>query len=130
MFNPIRGSSALHLQHLEVLLAWGVASAAFALLAFRWEPGVRGPRRPRSQQRAAFALSRVRELFEQADARTPRTQTEGHRPNEGPDEARAPAEHARVEPGLVEVIEGPAPSEDSSLPIEGANPGATTPPSR
>lgn len=122
MFNPIRGNSALDLQHLGVMLAWGVASAAFALLAFRWEPGVRGPRRlSRAQPRAAFAVSRVRELFERTGERTRRAQPgEGRRSLAPPDDAGAPADGTRVEPGLVEVIEGPAPSEDSSLPGDSA----------
>lgn len=53
MFNPIRGTSAPHWGHIEVLIAWGVVSAAFALLTFRWEPGATGSRRRWSQSRAA-----------------------------------------------------------------------------
>lgn len=50
LFNPVMGSSAVSWGHLAVLAAWGLVAAAFALLAFRWQPGgtrgERGSRRP------------------------------------------------------------------------------------
>ena len=75
LFNPTRGT-ALHWQHLEVLLIWGVVASAFALLTFRWEPGSPGARRRASQSRAAFALSRVRGMFERAAERPPRVSSD------------------------------------------------------
>jgi ABC-2 type transport system permease protein len=75
LFNPTRGA-VLHLQHLEVLLIWGVVASAFALLTFRWEPGSPGARRRASQPRAAFAVSRVRGMFERAVERPPRVSSD------------------------------------------------------
>ncbi len=76
LFNPTRGGATLHWQHLEVLVIWGVVAAAFALFTFRWEPGSPGPRRRASQPRAAFAVSRVRGMFERAAERPPRVSSD------------------------------------------------------
>lgn len=63
-FNPVRGSSALQLHSIAVLGIWGIAATVFALLTFRWQPaGSSGRRRPTAA--AAFAVDRVRALFDQ-----------------------------------------------------------------
>ncbi|MGA2453181.1 MAG: ABC transporter permease [Solirubrobacteraceae bacterium] len=76
LFNPIQGGSALHWQHLEVLLIWGVVAATFALFTFRWEPGSPGSGRRGSQPRAAFAVNRVRGMFERAAERPARVRSD------------------------------------------------------
>ena len=116
LFNPIRGSSALHWQHLEVLVIWGIASATFALFTFRWEPGARGLRRRGSQPRAGFAVNRVRGMFERAAERPAQVQPAARRRPAGRDASRARADQAGIRPTAIEVIEGPAPGEDSSVP--------------
>ena len=64
-FNPVAGSTALPWAHLGVLAAWGFGATAFALVAFRWEPGVGPQRRRGPQPPAAFAVDRVRALLEE-----------------------------------------------------------------
>jgi len=76
LFNPAQGASALNWQHLEVLVIWGVVAAAFALFTFRWEPGSPGSRRRASQLRAAFAVNRVRGMFERAAERPARVRSD------------------------------------------------------
>jgi len=111
--NPITGSSTLHWQHIEILIAWGVASAMFALAAFRWEPSANARHSRRWQPSAAFAVGRVRDVLEQAGTRGAQDQ-----PGHGRPVVRRPA--SRIEaPGaetVVEQIVGPAPAEDSSVP--------------
>lgn len=74
-FNPVTGSSALQLGHLELLLVWGVAASAFALLAFRWEPsGGHGGERG-GPGGGSFGIERAHALItgrgEQASAKRP-----------------------------------------------------------
>jgi len=116
LFNPVTGSTALHLGHLAVLAAWGVAAAAFALLAFRWEPGGQRRRDRGSRRPAAFAAESVRGLLE---ARGSVRQQPGRRAAIG---ARVPrrSSHRTNGPAAAEWIEGPAPAEDSSVPPESA----------
>ena len=57
-FNPVIGSPSLNWHHLEIIIAWGVAAAAFALIAFRWEPGRPDRRRGMAQAIGAFATRR------------------------------------------------------------------------
>ncbi|MGZ6588152.1 MAG: ABC transporter permease [Solirubrobacteraceae bacterium] len=130
-FNPVTGSSAVHWEHLAVLAAWGVGAAAFALVAFRWEPTVPRQRRSGSQRAAAFAVDRVRALLEDRITRAapppPEARREASRSRPACDNA---AEHRAIEPAPIERIEGPAPSEDSSVPpdppaLESASPGAS-----
>jgi len=126
-FNPITGRATLHWQHLEVLIAWGIVSAAFALVAFRWEPGARGRRRRGSQATAAFAVDRVRGLLAQAGARAAQGQPGDRRPASPLRAPHAAADHAGIEPSVIETIEGPAPAEDSSVPADGQlRPGEST----
>jgi ABC-type multidrug transport system permease subunit len=118
-FNPVTGSSALQLHSVEVLAAWGVAATVFALLTFRWEPAVSGRHR-RPEASAAFAVDRVRALFEQIGARPAQAQ-----PRERRSAGRQRAPHTKVdcgtvEPTVTEVIEGPAPDEDSNVPADPA----------
>lgn len=62
-FNPVRGSGALPVGHLELLLVWGVAAGAFALLTFRWEPsGGRGGERS-GPGSGSFGIERARALI-------------------------------------------------------------------
>jgi ABC-2 type transport system permease protein len=116
-FNPATGSGAIHPAHLEVMAMWGLAAAAIALLAFRWEPGGghsddRGARRS-----ATFASERVRGLLEAHGRRPLRPQ-----PVRKPSAQRTPAQsqmgRRAGEPEPIEWIEGPAPAEDSSVPPE------------
>lgn len=80
-FNPVTGNHALQAGHLELMALWGVAAGAFALLAFRWEPGSgRSPGEGRAA-RTAFALDRARALFVE-------------RPTPRPAHPRPPAEDA------------------------------------
>jgi ABC-2 type transport system permease protein len=118
-FNPVTGSSTLHWDHLEVLIAWGIASAAFALVAFRWEPGAGGRRRGGPQTTAAFAVDRLRGMLEQG-ARTTGARSPEPRLLAPQHARRAAAARAGIEPTVVERIEGPAPAEDSSVPVDGA----------
>jgi len=129
-FNPITGSSTLHWRHLEVLIGWGIVSAAFALVAFRWEPGLSGRRGRGSQATAAFAVDRVRGLLEQAGARTARDHPEERRPVPGQRPSHTAADHPGIGPTVIERIEGPAPAEDSSVPADPPAPSAAPSPSR
>src|ERR1035437_727192 len=114
-FNPITGSRALHQGHLELLAAWGLAAAAFALLAFRWEPDGKHRRRSGSRRSAVFATDRVRGLLEARGRRSARPQ-----PVERSVAGRPPPLHTgrggAPAPASIERIEGPGPSEDSSVP--------------
>ena len=62
-FNPVAGSSAVHWGHLAVLMVWGVAAAAFALLFFRWEPDGRHRRERRSRRSRAVAAEHVHRIL-------------------------------------------------------------------
>ncbi len=67
LFNPVTGGAALHGGHLELMVAWGAAAAAFALVAFRWEPARGRPRRTAGRQvrpEPMATVDRLRELFE------------------------------------------------------------------
>jgi ABC-2 type transport system permease protein len=114
-FNPITGSRAIHPAHLELIAVWGVAAAAFALLAFRWEPGGTHPAGHGSRRSATFATERVRGLLEGPGRRPPRREPATKTA------ARRTAVQPRPSPGAdeqepIEWIEGPAPAEDSSIP--------------
>jgi hypothetical protein len=117
-FNPVTGSAALNWHHIEIIIAWGIAAAAFALIAFRWEPGSRGHRHGRAQAAAGFATGRVRGLLDRSAQATqikPRPL-----PQAAPRQARpAAAATPAAKPTDVEQIEGPAPAEDSSVPADG-----------
>lgn len=81
LFNPVTGSVAIDWSHLAVLGAWGVIAGAFALVAFRWEPGgqSRGGRAaPRGS--ATFGVDRARELLEARVGEGPRPQKPRPRP--------------------------------------------------
>jgi ABC-2 type transport system permease protein len=114
-FNPITGSRAVHLGDLGVLAAWGLGAAAFALLAFRWEPGGRRPHERGSRRPPTFAVDRVRELLLPRGRRTVRPQPAGERPVAARPMPRRRSEGA-VKQAPIESIEGPAPAEDSSVP--------------
>lgn len=123
-FNPVHGSHALQAGHLELLAVWGVAAAAFALVAFRWEPGGGGGRREAGAPRAAFALERARSLFVERASQPP-SALEGRAlprpvPEAGRREGPVPGHQPAVTATEVERIEGPAPAEDSSVPVEPA----------
>jgi len=123
-FNPATGSGAIHDAHLEVMAVWGVAAAAFALLAFRWEPGGAHREGRGARGSATFASERVRGLFEARGRRAMRPQQTGQPPVERT--AVQPSKgQSGGEPEPIEWIEGPAPAEDSSVPSE---PLATPPP--
>jgi ABC-2 type transport system permease protein len=112
-FNPVTGGTAVHWGHLELLGAWGLAAAAFALLLFRWEPDGRHRHKRGSRRSATVAVDHVRGLLAERHPRRPsppppRPQS---RPAPGVTGGRA------TEPQLTEErIEGPAPAEDSSVP--------------
>ncbi len=119
-FNPVTGNASVHWGHLAVLAGWGLAATAFALLTFRWEPGGRGRERA-GRRSATFALGRMHAIFE--------TRGESRRPAAGDERgkaasartaaARPRARTTSARPTLAEeVIEGPAPCEDSSVPPE------------
>jgi hypothetical protein len=63
LFNPITGGRALSAGHLVVMAAWHLAAAAFALLAFRWEPTESRARGRHQQGSGAFAPERMRGLL-------------------------------------------------------------------
>lgn len=64
-FNPITGTAAIHVAHLELIALWGVAAAAFALLRFRWEPSRGGGRRRgRSRRSTGAPAASVHDLLE------------------------------------------------------------------
>ena len=126
-FNPITGSRAIQPAHLELMVLWGAAAAAFALLAFRWdrrEPGGRHRRDRGSRRSAVFAADRVRGLLEARGARQGQPKP-ADRPNVTAPMAARRNRRQAVEPAPTEWIEGPAPPEDSSVPPET---GATLPP--
>jgi ABC-2 type transport system permease protein len=123
-FNPITGSRGLHPAHLMLLAAWGVAAAAFALFAFRWEPDERHRGERGSRRSAAFATDRVRGLLEARSRRAVSPRPTEQRSAAEPRLPRRPLLGA-VEPAPPEWIEGPAPAEDSSVPRETV---ATSPP--
>jgi len=124
-FNPVRGSSALQLHHVEILAAWGVVATVFALLTFRWEPAVSGRHRRGPQVSAAFAVDRVRALFEQIGTRPAGAQPRERRSVERQRAPHTAVEHGAVEPAVAEVIEGPAPDGDSSVPADPAETRST-----
>ena len=124
VFNPVTGSRAIHPAHLELMVVWGVAAAAFALLAFRWEPDGRHRRERGSRRSATFAADRVRGLLEARGAPQGRPKP-ADRPNVTAPMAARRNRRQAVEPAPTEWIEGPAPAEDSSVPPET---GATLPP--
>ena len=114
-FNPVTGSTAVHWGHLELLAIWGVAAAAFALLLFRWEPDGRHRHERRMHRSRPFTSEQVRDVLV---ARGPR-----RRPPAPPQRRPRPTQPRAVDgsEGLgsqltEERIEGPAPSEDSSVP--------------
>ena len=115
-FNPITGSRAIHLGDLAMLAAWGLAAAAFALLAFRWEPdGHRHHRGSGSRRPPTFAADRMRDLLKARDHRVVSPQRAGARLMR----PRRPSQRTGVGPANeapAERIEGPAPAEDSSVP--------------
>jgi ABC-2 type transport system permease protein len=123
-FNPITGSGAIHPAHLELIAVWGVGAAAFALFAFRWEPGRTHSADRGSRQSATFATERVRGLLERPGRRPPRrepaTKPAARRTAVGP-----PPSPKAGEQEPIERIEGPAPADDSSVPPD---PLATPPP--
>ncbi|HUJ35226.1 MAG TPA: ABC transporter permease [Solirubrobacteraceae bacterium] len=116
-FNPVTGSGAIHPAHLEVMLVWGAAAAAFALLAFRWEPGGAHREGRGARGSATFASERVRGLLEAHGRRVIRPQPTGQPPVKRT-AAQAPMGRGAGEPEPIEWIEGPAPAEDSSVPSE------------
>ena len=59
MFNPVASSTGPGWRHLGVLAAWGVVAAAFALVAFRWEPGGKSRGESASRHPGTFASSNV-----------------------------------------------------------------------
>jgi hypothetical protein len=126
-FNPITGTRAIHPAHLELIALWGLAAAAFALLAFRFEPDGRHRRDHGSHRPPVFAANRVRELLEPRGRREPRPQREerARLPR-----ASTPRRAARdTVDAQTEWIEGPAPAEDSSVPPDatGAAPESPAP---
>jgi ABC-2 type transport system permease protein len=116
-FNPVTGSGTIHPAHLEVMVVWGVAAAAFALLAFRWEPGGAHREGRGARGSATFASEGVRGLLEARGRRVIRPQPPGQRPVKRT-AAPAPRGRSAGEPEPIERIEGPAPAEDSSVPPE------------
>jgi hypothetical protein len=139
-FNPISGTRAIHPGHLELIALWGLVAAAFALLAFRWEPGGRERGGGGLREPAMAAAGRLRRLLEPRhlpealrrrddQPRLRRREDRSRLPHRedrsllaggrGPHQARRTAVEARTE-----RIEGPAPAEDSSVPPE---PAATPP---
>jgi ABC-2 type transport system permease protein len=122
LFNPITGSRALPVGHLVVMVAWGLAAAAFALVAFRWEPAgsrARGRRQPGS---GAFAPERLRGLLSARGTPAPRARRAQGRAV-APPPAAGGNRRASALAG-TELIEGPAPAEDSSIPADGGHPSA------
>jgi len=122
VFNPITGTRAIHPAHLELMALWGLAAAAFALFAFRFD-GRGHPVRGGSRRSAVFAADRVRGLLQARGRRESRLR--GREPS-SPAQPREPRRAGR---GAVEApterIEGPAPAEDSSVPPDT---GVTAPP--
>ncbi len=117
-FNPVTGNATVDWGHLAVLAGWGLLATGFALLTFRWEPGGRG--RDRTGRRSAtFALGRMHAILEaRGESRRPAAGDEQGKTTTGAVATARPQAHATSgRPTLAEeVIEGPAPSEDSSLP--------------
>jgi len=125
-FNPATGSHSVNPGHLVVIAAWGLAAAAFALLFFRWEPAGTRSRGRRQQGSGAFASDRVRELLIARGTRVSHGQR-GQRPGTAAP-PRPPSRNGRVvESRPIEVVEGPAPAEDSSIPPETTAPLAQDP---
>jgi ABC-2 type transport system permease protein len=119
-FNPVTGSHSLQAGHLELLALWGVTAAGFALLAFRWEPSSGGGSREGISTRTAFAVDRARDLFVARGAATrPLRKARPLRPRAFPASTdRAAVRAPRRSPPEIERIEGPAPTEDASVPAE------------
>jgi ABC-2 type transport system permease protein len=114
LFDPVTGSRALPAGDLVVMATWGLAAAAFALAAFRWEPTesrARGRPQPGS---GAFAPERLRGLLSARSAPAPRARRARGRAVAPPSATRR-NEQAGALAG-TELIEGPAPTEDSSVP--------------
>ncbi len=126
-FNPVTGGGALHWEHLAVVAAWGIAATAFALLAFRWEPGGREHGDGGSGGAGGRAAGRLRELLEPRHLPEPAARRDdrsllSHREDRSRLAGRRrPRKVSRsaVE-GQTEWIEAPAPAEDSSVPPEPA----------
>lgn len=123
-FNPVTGSGALQMGHLELLAVWGLGASAFALIAFRWEPSSGHDARAGVPARTAFAVDRARALFveRRGGLLGPRAQGRpAYRPRPGAGGQRpAPELMDGREQGDPlsgsERIEGPAPAEDASVP--------------
>jgi ABC-2 type transport system permease protein len=104
-FNPVAGSDALQMGHLELLAAWGVAAGAFALVAFRWEPSGGRDARGGATARTAFAVDRARALFVERRASS-NGSAEEHGP--APESLHGPASE-RLQGPAPESLQGPAP---------------------
>ncbi len=124
-FNPVTGSDALQMGQLELLAAWGLAASAFALIAFRWEPSSGHRARGGVPARTAFAVDRARALFVERRGGALASRTQGrpaYRPRRralgSPPPAPELADSRERDDPLSggERIEGPAPSEDASIP--------------
>jgi ABC-2 type transport system permease protein len=122
LFNPLAGSASVSWPHLRVLIVWGVVGAAFALLRFRWEPSATSDRRTDSRRPAAFSLDRLHQVVpargERAVSRRPRERRAERRVGE----PRGKAGGTPRETAITERIEGPAPTEDSSVPPDPLRP--------
>lgn len=111
--NPVTGSHAVNTGHLAVMAAWGLAGLVFAVARFRWDPigRVRGERGATGTD--SFAPARL--LLGPGADRQPVTRAAAPAENQTASLGSAPAVNG-IEPGVTEVIEGPAPAEDSSVP--------------
>lgn len=72
LFNPVTGGTSVHWGHLAVVAAWGVGAAAFALIAFRWEPaGTSGRGEGGSRGVVGHRAERLRALLETRTGKAP-----------------------------------------------------------
>jgi ABC-2 type transport system permease protein len=122
-FDPVNGSHALQAGHLELLAAWGIVAGAFAVVAFRWEPASRRETRVGAPARAVFAVERARALFLKRGDVLDTSEQRARRPARQAAVGQPPPPR-RLRESLAdplagaERIEGPAPSEDASVPAD------------
>jgi ABC-2 type transport system permease protein len=123
-FNPVQGSHALQAGHLELLAAWGIVAGTFAVVAFRWEPSSRHERQAGTPAKAVFAIERARTLFLERDgAPQASKQHIRHQAQGSVAGKQSPPRNIRDQSlgdplAGAERIEGPAPSEDASIPLD------------
>lgn len=113
-FNPVATRHGLSLVHLGVMTVWGIGAALFAVAAFRWQPSSTDTMPARLRHHMSRALAALPHRRHPGPRRLPVPAGAGRRG--GRDRPLPPPVLVASDPESTELIEGPAPAEDSSLP--------------